>query len=78
MLGASEFLCLADQFGILEKPPILFSSGEVMNPITQTPEDLAFGRKDFQAGCKEGIHEETTTGEEEWILSTGAMISSSF
>jgi hypothetical protein len=49
-----------------------------MNPIPQTPEDLAFGREDIQAGCQEGMYEEVTTGEAEKIRSTGAMISSSF
>jgi hypothetical protein len=49
-----------------------------MNPIPQTPEDLAFGREDLRSGCQEGIYEEVTTGEAERIRSTGAMISSSF
>jgi hypothetical protein len=55
LLGASEFLCRAVQFGILKLPSIPFSSGEVMNPIPQTPEDLAFGREDLRAGFQEGI-----------------------
>jgi hypothetical protein len=74
----SEYLCRAVQFGILEQPSIPFSSGEVMNPIPQTPEDLAFGREDLRAGCQKGIYEEVTTGEAERIRSTGATISSSF
>jgi hypothetical protein len=49
-----------------------------MNPIPQTPEDLAFGSEDLRAGCQEGIYEEETTGEAERIRSIGAMISSSF
>jgi Reverse transcriptase (RNA-dependent DNA polymerase) len=49
-----------------------------MNPISQTPEDLAFGREDLRSGCQEGIYEEVTTGEAERIRSTGAMISPSF
>jgi hypothetical protein len=49
-----------------------------MNPIPQTPKDLAFGREDLPAGCQEGIYEEVTTGEAERIRSTGAMVSSSF
>jgi hypothetical protein len=49
-----------------------------MNSNPQTPEDLAFGREDLQAGCQEGIYEEVTTGEAERIRSTGSMISSSF
>jgi hypothetical protein len=49
-----------------------------MNPIPQTPEDLAFGREDLWTGCQEGIYEEVTTGEAERIRSTCAMISSSF
>jgi Reverse transcriptase (RNA-dependent DNA polymerase) len=48
-----------------------------MNPIPETPEDLAFGREDLRAGYQEGIYEEVTTGEAERIRSTGAMISSS-
>jgi hypothetical protein len=72
LLGASEYLCRAVQFGILEQPSIPYSSGEVMNP--QTPEDLAFGSEDLRAGCQEGIYEEVTTGEAERIRSTGAMI----
>jgi hypothetical protein len=64
LLGASEFLCRAAQFGILEQPSILYSSGEVMNLIPQNPEDL-------RAGCQEGIYEEMTTGEAERIRSTG-------
>jgi hypothetical protein len=48
-----------------------------MNPIPQTPEDLAFGRGDLRAGFQEGIYEEMTTGEAERIRSTDAMISSS-
>jgi hypothetical protein len=78
LLGTSEFLCRAVKFGILEQPSIPFSSGEVMNPIPQTPKDLAFGREDLRAGCQEGIYEEVTTGEAERIRSTDAMISSSF
>jgi hypothetical protein len=78
LLGASEFLCRAVQFGILEQPSIPFSSSEVMNQIPQTPEDLAFRRKDLRAGCQEGIYEAVPTGEVERIRSTGAMISSSF
>jgi hypothetical protein len=78
LLGASEFFCRAVQFGILEQPSIPFSSGEVMKPIPQTPEDLAFGREELRAGRQEGIYEEVTTGESERIRSTGAMISSSF
>jgi hypothetical protein len=78
LLGASEYLCRAVKFGILEQPSIPFSSGEVMNPIPQTPEDLAFGREDIRAECQEGIYEEVTTGEAERIRSTGAMVSSSF
>jgi hypothetical protein len=61
LLGASEFLCRSVQFGNLEQLSNLFSSGEVMNPIRQTPEDLAFGREDLRAGCLEGIYEEVTT-----------------
>jgi hypothetical protein len=72
LLEASEFLCHAVQFGILEQPFIPFSSGEVMNPIPQTPEDLAFGREDLRVGCQEGIYEEVTTGEAERIRGTGA------
>jgi hypothetical protein len=49
-----------------------------MNPIPQTPEDLAFGLEDLRNGCQEGIYEVVTTGEAERIRSTGAMISSSF
>jgi hypothetical protein len=49
-----------------------------MNPIPQSPEDLAFGREDLRAGCQEGIYEEVSIGEAERIRSTGAMISSSF
>jgi hypothetical protein len=49
-----------------------------MNPIPQTPEDLAFGREDLRAGCQEGIYEEVKTGEAERTRSTGAIISSSF
>jgi hypothetical protein len=78
LLGASEYLCRAVQFGVLEQPSIPFSRDEFMNPIPQTPEDLAFGREDLQAGCQEGIYEEVTIGEAERIRSTGAMISSSF
>jgi hypothetical protein len=78
LLGASEILCRAVQFGIMEQPSIPLNSGEVMNPIPQTPKDLAFGRKDLRAGCKGGIDEEVTTGEAERIRSTGAMISSIF
>jgi hypothetical protein len=74
----SEYLCRDVQFGILEQPSIPFSSGKVMNPIPQTPEDLAFGREDLRAECQEGIYEEETTGEAERTRSTGAMISSSF
>jgi hypothetical protein len=47
------------------------SSGEFMNPIPQTPEDLAFGREDLWAGCQEGIYKGVTTGEAESIRSTG-------
>jgi hypothetical protein len=61
----SEFLRRAVQFGILEQPSIPFSSGEVMNPITQTLKDLAFGREVLRAGRQEGIYEEVTTGEAE-------------
>jgi hypothetical protein len=71
-------LCRAVQFGILEQPSIPFSSGDVMNPIPETPEDLAFGREDLRAGCQEGIYEEVTTEEAERIRSTGVMISLSF
>jgi hypothetical protein len=78
LLGASEFLCRAVQFRILEQPSIPFSSGEVINPISQTPEDLAFRREDLRARCQEGIYEAVTTGEAERIRSTGAMISLSF
>jgi hypothetical protein len=78
LLRASEILCRAVKFGILEQPFIPFSSGEVMNPIPQTPDNLAFGREDLWVGCQEGIYEEVTTGEAERIRSTGAMISSSF
>jgi hypothetical protein len=78
LLGAPDFLCRAVQFGILKQPSIPFSSGEVMKPIPQTPEYLAFGREDLRAGCQEGTYEEVTTGEAERICSTGAMISSSF
>jgi hypothetical protein len=78
LLGASEYLCRAIQFRILDQPSTSFSSGEVINPIPQTPKGLAFGREDLQAGCQEGIYEELTTGEAERIRSTGAMISSSF
>jgi hypothetical protein len=74
LLWVSEYLCRAVQFGILEQPSIPFSSGEIMNPIPQTPEDLAFGSEDLRAGCQEGIYEEVTTGEAEGIRSTGAMI----
>jgi hypothetical protein len=49
-----------------------------MNPIPQTPEDLAFGREDLRAGSQEGIQEEVTTREVERICSTGTMILSSF
>jgi hypothetical protein len=49
-----------------------------MNPISQTPEDFAFGSEDLRAGCQEGLYEEVTTGEAERIRGTGAMISSSF
>jgi hypothetical protein len=76
LLLASEYLCRAVQFGILEQPSIHFSSSEVMNPIPQTPEDLTFGREDLHAGCQEGVYEEVTTGEAERIRSKGAMISS--
>jgi hypothetical protein len=78
LLGASEYLCRAVQFGILEQPSIPFSSGEVMNPIPQTPEDLAFGSEDLRSGCQEGTYEEVMIGEAERIRTTGAMISSSF
>jgi hypothetical protein len=77
-LGASEFLCRAVQFGILEQPSIPFTSGEAMTPIPQTPEDLAFGREDLRAGCQERIYEKITPEEAETIQKTGAMISSSF
>jgi hypothetical protein len=33
-----------------------------MNPIPETPEDLAFWREDLWAGCQEDIYEEVTTG----------------
>jgi hypothetical protein len=62
----------------LQKPFISFSSSEFMNPIPQTPEDVAFGREELRAGCQEGIYEEVTTGKAVRIRSTGAMISSSF
>jgi hypothetical protein len=62
----------------MEQPSIRFSSGEVMEPIPQTPEDLTFGREDLRAGCQEGMYEEVTTREAERIRSTGAMILSSF
>jgi hypothetical protein len=75
---ASQYLCRAVQFGILEQPSIPLSSGEIMNLIPQTPEDLAFGREDLRAGCQEGIYQEVTTGETERICSTGAMVRSSF
>jgi hypothetical protein len=78
LLWASEFSCRAVQFGILEQPSIPFSSDEVMNPSPQTAEDIAFGREDLWAGCQKGIYEEVTKGEAERILSTGAMISTSF
>jgi hypothetical protein len=52
LLGASEYLCRAVQFGILEQPSIPFISGEVMNPISQTPEDLAFGREDLRLDAR--------------------------
>jgi hypothetical protein len=78
LLGASEFLCRAVHFGTLQKPFISFSSCEFMNPIPQTPEDVAFGREELRAGCQEGIYEEVTTGKAVRIRSTGAMISSSF
>jgi hypothetical protein len=71
-------LCRAVKFGILEQPSIPFSSGEVMNPIPQTPKDLAFRREDLRAGYHEGIYEEVTTGGAERIRSAGAMISSRF
>jgi hypothetical protein len=78
LLGASELLCRAVQFRILEQPSNPFRSCEFMNPIPQSPEDLAFGREDLRAGCQEGIYEEVSIGEAERIRSTGAMISSSF
>jgi hypothetical protein len=78
LLGALKYLCRAVQFWILEQPSIPFSSGEVMNPIPQTSEDLAFGHEDLRTGCQEGIYDEVTTEEAERIRSTGAMISSSF
>jgi hypothetical protein len=77
LFGESELLFRAVQFGILEQPSITFSSGKVINPFPQTPEDLAFGREDLRAGCQEGMYKKVTTGEAERIRSTGAMISSS-
>jgi hypothetical protein len=62
----------------MQQPSIAFRSGEVMNPIRQTPKDLAFGREVIRAGCQEGINEEVTTGKSDRIRSTGAMKSSSF
>jgi hypothetical protein len=61
LLGASEYLRRVVQFGILEQPFIPYSSGEVMNPIPQTPKDLAFGCEDLRAGYQEGIYEEVAT-----------------
>jgi hypothetical protein len=57
LLEASEYLCLAVHFGILEQPSIPFCSGEVMNPIPQSSEDLAFGREDLRAGFEVGMYE---------------------
>jgi hypothetical protein len=68
----------AVQYGILEQPSIPFSSGEVKNQIPEIPKDLALGREDLWAGCKEGIYEEVATGEAERIRSAGASISASF
>jgi hypothetical protein len=59
----------------LEQPFIPFSSGEVMSPIPQTPEYLAFGREDLWDGCREGIYEEVMTDEVERIRSADAVIS---
>jgi hypothetical protein len=63
-------------YGFREKTSISFSSGEVMKPIPQTPEDLAIGRKYLRAGCQKIINEEVTTGEAKRIRSTNAMMSS--
>jgi hypothetical protein len=48
-----------------------------MSPISQTTEDLAFGREDLRAGFLERICEEITLEAAEGIRRTGAMISSS-
>jgi hypothetical protein len=54
------------------------SSGEVMNLIPLTLEDLAFGCEVLRVGCQEGIYEEVMKGEAESMRSTGAMILSIF
>jgi hypothetical protein len=77
-LGASDYLYRAIQYGIMEKPTTPFTSVEIMVLISQSPEDLAFAREDFQAGCQEGIFEEVSRLEVEEIRGTCAMVSLSF
>jgi hypothetical protein len=68
---------LVPRRAVRDQPSIPFTCGTVMSPISQTTEDLAFGREDLRAGFLERICEEITLEAAEGIRRTGAMISSS-
>jgi hypothetical protein len=49
---ASEFLCRDAQFGILKQPSVLFSSGEVMNPILRPQRTSRLGARILRLDAK--------------------------
>jgi hypothetical protein len=77
-MGATEYEVRAIRFGILDLPSIPFTSGVLLPVISQSREDLEFGRCDLGAGCASGIYEEVGLEEVREAVCLGRMVSSAF
>lgn len=59
-MGASQYLCLRINYGILDLPTVPFESGELLPLFPQTEEDKEFGLADLCNGMAQGIFKEVS------------------
>ena len=64
--------------GLLDLPTEACWGLPPMGAIPQSEDDLEFGRKDLESGCKSGVYEEVSQEEAEDLVRRGYLISSAF
>lgn len=79
-LGASEFVCRAIQYGIVDMPRVPFEGGWILPEVPQTEEDRVFAQGELEDGCRpgKGIYEEIAREEADRVVAEGKMVSSAF